>query len=112
MLRSQKRITFAQRLRDLVGEYRDDPDGIFVQELLCALEIGIGSSEDFADIIDVYHLASIIDAETCSNVDDSPLSTGELRFKCSSCHYIARIGYITTPFLYCPGCGAEVIDDD
>lgn len=112
MFRSQKRITLAQRLRDLVTEYRNDPDGIFVQELLCVLEIGIGSSEDFANVVDVYHLASIIDAETCRNVDDSRLSAVEPWFEYSSCHCQARLGYISAPLQYCPSCGSEVIDDD
>ena len=112
MLKGQKRRMLAQRLRDLVTKYRNDPDGIFVQELLCELEIGIGSSEDFAAIRDVHHLAYLIDAETCSNVDDPRLSALEPWFECSSCHCKARLGYISTPLRYCPCCGAEVVHDD
>nr|DAU37684.1 MAG TPA: DNA-directed RNA polymerase [Caudoviricetes sp.] len=113
MNRNGERRMIAQRLRDLVTEYRNDPDGIFVQELLCVLEIGVGSSEDFGRVRDVYHLADLIDAETCSNVDDSRhLSTFEPWFECSSCHCKARLGYIAMPLRYCPSCGSEVIDDD
>ena len=112
MFKGQERRKLAQRLRDLVTEYRNDPDGIFVQELLCVLEIGIGSSEDFARIRDVYHLADLIDAETCSNEDDSRLAAVEPWFVCSSCHCHARLGYISTPLQYCPFCGAEVIAND
>ena len=112
MNRNIERRHVAKRLRDLVTKYRNAPDGVFVQELLCVLEIGIGSSEDFADIRDVHHLAYLIDAETCSNVDDSRLSAIEPWFECSSCHCKARLGYISTPLRYCPFCGSEVIDDD
>ena len=112
MNRNQIRRALAQRLRALVAEYRNDPDGIFVQELLCMLEIGIGSSEDFARIRDVYYLADLIDRPTCSNVDDSHLSAAEPWFECSFCHCKARLGYVSTPLRYCPFCGSEVIDDD
>ena len=70
------RRKIAQDLRDLVGVYMDDEDenGILNQDLLCALDVDFGSSEDFADPVSVYRLADLIDGPTCR---DCPLCGAE-----------------------------------
>lgn len=107
------RRKIAQDLRDLVGVYMDDEDenGILNQDLLCALDVDFGSSDDFADPADVYRLAYIIDRPTCRNVAD-PCDGGA--FECSECGEIWELdcGNPGDNHLnFCPNCGAQVVVD-
>lgn len=113
-IRNDERRVVVQALRDLVGEYRNDPNGIFNQELLCALGVGIGSSEDFAAPADVYRLACLIDRPTCRN-------EACVLFICSECGECVNVERkipgslnVAEPYVpdYCPCCGAEVVHDD
>ena len=112
--RNYVRRKVAQELRDLVGQYIKDPDGIFNQELLCALGIRIGSSEDFANPVDVYSLAGLIDRPTCRNEGCEPFICSE----CGECVSVERkipgSLNVAEPYIpdYCPCCGAEVVHDD
>lgn len=119
MTRNDVRRKVAQELRDLVGEYRNDPDGIFNQELLCALGIRIGSSEDFANPVDVYSLAGLIDRPTCRFQSEAAVHGILSMFGiCTRCGAI--VDPLTTfcsnnslmPANFCPCCGAEVVRDD
>lgn len=112
--RNDERRVVVQALRDLVGEYRNDPDGIFNQELLCVLGVGIGSSEDFANPADVYRLARLIDRPTCRNEACGLFICSE----CGECVSVERkipgSLNVAEPYVpdYCPCCGAEVVHDD
>ena len=112
--RNYVRRKVAQELRELVGQYRNDPDGIFDLELFCVLGVGIGSSEDFADPADVYRLACLIDRPTCHN-------EGCELFICSECGECVTVERkipgslnVAEPYIpdYCPCCGAEVVHSD
>lgn len=109
----------AQDLRDLVGQYMDDPDGIFNQELLGALNVGIGSSEDFANPADVERLADLIDRPTCRFQSETAVhGIFSLYGICTRCGAI--VDPLTAfcsdnrlmPANFCPCCGAEVVHDD
>ena len=112
--RDQACVKLAQDLRDLAARYKDDPDGIFDQELFCVLGVGPGSSDDFAYPADVCRLAYIIDRPTCSN-------EGSELFICSKCGECVTVERkipgslnVAEPYIpdYCPCCGAKVVADD
>lgn len=114
MTKDDVRRKVAQELRDLAGEYRDDPYGIYDLELFCVLGVGIGSSEDFADPADVLRLAELIDRPTCRN-------EGCELFICSECGECVTVERkipgslnVAEPYIpnFCPCCGAEVVHDD
>lgn len=93
----------AQRLRNVVAGHLGDPDGIPNEELLCVLDLRIGSSNDFADPGDVLRLAELIDRPTTKlSVDEDG------RTCCASCGCACLYMGSAT---YCPDCGAEVGDE-
>ena len=113
------RRRLAQDLRDLAARRKDDPDGVFDQELLCVLSVGPGNSDDFADPADVLRLACIVDRPTCRNVAD-PADGG---FECSECKFKAEIveeecneygeAFSTTLMpRFCPHCGRKVVHEN
>lgn len=105
------RRRLAQDLRDLAALRKDDPDGVFDQELLCVLGVGPGRSDDFVDPADVCRLARIVDRPTCRNVAD-PVD-GSL-FECSNCGETWELtcgGLEENHLFFCPNCGGEVARD-
>ena len=114
MTRGEACRELAQELRELVAQYSDDPDGIYDQELLCVLGVGLGSSDDSVDPADVRRLATLIDRPTCHN-EASGL------FICSECGECVSVERkipgslnVAEPYVpdYCPCCGAEVVHGD
>ena len=105
------RRRLAQDLHDLAERRRDDPDGVFDQELLCVLGVCPGNSDGFADPADVLRLARIVDRPTCRNVADP--DDGGL-FECSNCGETWELtcgGPDENHLFFCPRCGAEVVED-
>lgn len=119
MTRGEECRNVAQRLRDLVGERLGDPDGIYDDELMCVLGVGVGSSDDFADPGDVLRLAELIDRPTCRFQSEAAVHGILSMFGiCTRCGAI--VDPLTTfcsdnrlmPANFCPCCGAEVMRDD
>ena len=100
------RRKLAQDLRDLATLRKDDPDGVFDQELLCVLGVGPGRSDDFADPEDVFRLAYIVDRPTCRMVATDHEYEDSVR--CTRCRESFARPWV--PFRYCPNCDAEVVE--
>lgn len=105
------RRRLAQDLRDLATRRKDDPDGVFDQELLCVLGVGPGNSDDFADPEDVARLIALVEGGTCRNLSMRPAD----EFLCSSCGEHVDIAYMDKVddyhARYCPNCGRMVTED-
>ena len=119
MTRGEACRELAQELRELVAQYSDDPDGIYDQELLCVLGVGLGSSDDSVDPADVRRLATLIDRPTCRFQSEAAVHGILSMFGiCTRCGAI--VDPLTTfcsdnrlmPANFCPCCGAEVMRDD
>ena len=112
MTRDNLRRKVARELRELVGQYSDDHDGIYDQELLCVLGVGLGSSDDSVDPADVYRLAELIDRPTCRDLSERSGEFASDVFTCSACgNEIATWdgagGWLDVR--YCPFCGRRVV---
>lgn len=108
---NDKRRKMADRLRHSVACVRPG-DELCDQGVLAVLCVGPGHHEGYSDAEDVLRLADLIDRPTC-HLARCHMGYGSCSWgiRCDRCggkfnHVIPR------QFIFCPKCGAEVVEDE
>lgn len=109
---NKKRQEIAQKLRNVVNCCDHEPHyGVPDSEVFSVLEVGLGTTDGFADADDVERLADLIDRPTCKMLYDESWEdecpSYYLPRRCSVCGD-SFIYYKYGQLNYCPNCGAEV----
>ena len=104
MISDEERREVARRMRAAV-EQCDQSLGVFDQEMLSILGIGLGECEGFSNPKDVARLADLIDRPAARNVAPAPSGHEPRAFTCELC---GEWQPMDCGFAHCPNCGAEV----
>lgn len=114
MITDEERRNVAANIRNAANRRKDDLQDDPDYSPFAALYAVFCGVRGFPRYKDLLHLADLIDRPTCTNQGD------DWTFLCSNCGECVTItkeipcGGAEAPYrpYYCPGCGAEVVEDD
>lgn len=85
--------------------------GVFDQEVLSILGVGLGEEDSFSDADDVRRLADLIDPTT--TVDETGVETATDAVHLCECNECGHsFEWVYGEYEYCPRCGSRIVGGD